>query len=68
MTGVKLKYKSIDGRTAKGTCSMKFKLLGGLLSGTKKEKFNIADGIIYIVHYIDDFIKEIHGYVGTEIN
>lgn len=46
---------------------MKFKLLGGLLSGTKKEKYNIADGINFI-YITDDFIKEIHGFVGTEIN
>jgi hypothetical protein len=45
ITGVKLEYKGIDGRTARGTCSMKFKLLGGLFSGTKKEKYHIADGM-----------------------
>lgn len=45
VTGIKLKYKGLNGKEVKGTCSMKFKLLGGLLSGTKKEKYNIADGI-----------------------
>jgi hypothetical protein len=38
---------------------MKFKALGGVFSGTKKEKFKIGE---------TDYIKEIHGYVGSEIN
>lgn len=49
--GIKIKYKDANGKQIKGTCHLKIKLLGGLLSGTKKEKFIIPDGIIIHNNY-----------------
>lgn len=46
---------------------MSFKPLKSMFTSLTKKKFDIPDGNKYFKS-LDDFLKEIHGYVGTEIN